>query len=235
MQNTANQLIKFVTQSIYFGESTQKSEAMDSQIWDKYLKLASKIYAKRGDYIIEIGDNPQGLFFIKRGKVKANLLNKDGVIKTLYIREERTIFGEQFIFHHQPGISEVIALADSELYFFDREQIFKIMKNDFDIVLFINRCQALTSRMMVYQVQDLSGRNILQSLARIIYSIYCYEKIKGAKDVPLAVSITHEELANMLGAHRVTVTKNINYIKKLGIINYKYEKIMILDPEKLKQ
>ena len=48
---------------------------------------------------------------------KKNLLTKDGYIKTIFIKEKMTVFGEQFIFHSQPGINEVIALEDCELYF----------------------------------------------------------------------------------------------------------------------
>ena len=100
---------------------------------------------------------------------------------------------------------------------------------------FICQSQAIQARMLAYQIYDLAKRNILQSMARILYSIFCYEKTKGSQEIPLSINITHEVLANMLGAHRVTVTKNINYVKELGIIDYKYEKIMILDPERLKK
>ncbi len=235
MDNKKNELDEFVTQSIYFGEITQKSEAMDSQVWDRYLNEGSRKLVKRGDYILRIEDNAQGLFFIKKGRVKGNLLTKDGSVKTIYIKEEKTIFGEQFIFHRQPGIIEVIALEDCELYFFSKDKMLELIKKDFDLTLFICRSQAIIARIMAYQIQDLSKNSTLQSLARILYSIFCYESSKNKKSQPITINITHEELANMLGVHRVTVTKNINYLKKLGFIDDKYEKLIILKPEDLKE
>lgn len=235
MPDSTNKLEEFVTQSIYFGESTQRSEAMNAQVWEKYLDLGSKIAVKSGQYIISIGENPGGLYLISKGKVKGNLLTKDGYIKTIFIKEKMTVFGEQFIFHRQPGIYEVIALEDCELYFFPKQQILELMKEDFELTLFICQSQAIQARMLAYQIYDLSKRNILQSMARILYSVYCYEKTKDSREKPLSINMTHELLANMLGAHRVTVTKNINHVKKLGIIDYKYEKIWILDPERLKK
>ncbi len=208
---------------------------MNSQVWNKYLHLANRLSVKSGNYIISIGENPGGLYLIGKGKVKGNLLTKDGYIKTIFIKEKMTVFGEQFIFHSQPGINEVIALEDCELYFFPKKQILKLMQEDFELTLFICQSQAIQARMLAYQIYDLAKRNILQSMARILYSIFCYEKTKGSQEIPLSINITHEVLANMLGAHRVTVTKNINYVKELGIIDYKYEKIMILDPERLKK
>jgi CRP/FNR family cyclic AMP-dependent transcriptional regulator len=226
-------LIEYITQSLYFGETTQESEGMNSQVWDKYLSLGTKMLRKSGDYIISVSDNPAGLYFIHKGKVKSNLLNKDGMVKTINIKAERTIFGEQFVFHHQPGIYEAIALEYCELYFFTRERILELMKDDFEITLFIAKSLSIMSRMMAYQIQDMSISNVLHSLARVLYSISCYEIKNNPQKEEITINLTHEQIANMIGAHRVTVTKNLNRLKTLGILDYKYEKIMIKDLQKL--
>lgn len=235
MKDLSKELVEFITQSIYFGDATQKSEGMLSDIWDKYLHLGSKIFKQSGEYIIGIGDNKQGLYFIKKGKVRLNLLGKDGVVKVISIKSERTIFAEQFTFHDQPGVFEAIILEDCELYFFTRETIMGLMQKDFALTMFIAKSQSIIARMMAYQIQDMAVRSVLQSLARILYSICCYEEKKGQKGDSVTINLTHEELANMLGAHRVTVTKNLNHLKALGIIDYKYEKISIKDRDRLKE
>ncbi|MCR6544927.1 Crp/Fnr family transcriptional regulator [Dehalobacterium formicoaceticum] len=206
---------------------------MSSQIWDKYLHLGTKILRKSGEYIIAVSDNPAGLYFLNKGKVKGGLLSKDGMLKTISIKAEKTIFGEQFVFHHQPGIYEAIAIEDCELYFFTRERILEVMKEDFEITLFIAKSQSILSRMMAYQIYDMSVSNILRSLARVLYSICCYEKKENPQNKSITINLTHEQIANMLGAHRVTITKNLNRLKNLGILDYKYEKIMIKEPQKL--
>lgn len=235
MEDRSEELVEFITQSIYFGDTTLQSEGMSAVIWDKYLYLGSKSLKNSGDYIMKIGDNINGLYFIKKGKVKSNLLSKDGTVKTLSIKSENTIFAEQFIFHHQPGVFEVVALEVSELYFFTRDTILQLMQKDFEISLFIGKSLSITSRMLAHQIQDMSVRSILQGLARILYSICCYEVKKSPNSNNIMFVLTHEELANMLGAHRVTVTKNLKYLKSLGIIDYKYEKITIKHMEKLKK
>lgn len=127
MEYKTKELIEFITQSVYFGEATLESEGMSLEIWDKYLHLGAKMFRKPGEYIIRIGENPGGLYFIKKGRVKTNLLSKDGMVKTIGIRNDKTIFGEQFIFHHQPGIFEASAIDDCELYYFTREIILVLM------------------------------------------------------------------------------------------------------------
>jgi len=235
MEDRSKELIEFITQSIYFGDTTLQSEGMSAEIWDKYLNLGCKILKNSGEYFMKIGDNIHGIYFIKKGKLKSNLLSKDGTVKTLSIKSENTISGEQFIFHHQPGIFEVVAMEDSEVYFFTRDTILKLMQKDFEITLFIGKSLSITSRMLAHQIQDMSVRSVLQGLARILYSICCYELKKSPESNNITIILTHEELANMLGAHRVTVTKNLNYLKSLGIIDYKYEKITVKHREELKK
>lgn len=232
--NKAKELEEFITQSIYFGETTLQSEGVSSKVWDKYLSLGRRLHKPKGDIIVNIGENPGGLYFIQKGDVQCNLLSKEDTIKTISIRGERTIVGEQFVFHHQPGIFEVIALKDCELYYFSRDVILNLAQKDIQLLLFISTSLAVTSRMMAYQISDLSKHNIIQSLARILYSIYCIEEKRGFPDKSIIINITHEELANMMGTHRVTVTKYLNHFKALGIVDYKYEKISVINQDKLK-
>lgn len=229
-----NELAEYITQSLFFGEETLRSEDISAEIWDKYLSLGIKSIRQKGEYLLRTGDNNHGLFFIKKGKVKNSLIGKDGTIKTLGINGERTIVNVQFVFHQQPGIFESKVIEDSELYYFSRESILQLMQKDFEITLFVTKTLAIVSRMLATQIQD-TVRNIQQSLARILYSICCYEQRNWKTAENNTIIMTHEELANMLGAHRVTVTKILNQLKHLGIIDYKYEKIIILEREKLKE
>lgn len=234
MEDRSKELVEYLTQSVLFGEATQLSEGISAEIWEKYLCLSTKLLRKSGDYIFRLGENAHGMYFIKKGSVKSSLLGKDGMVKTLSIKSERTILAEQFIFHQQPGIYEAIALGDCELYFFPRELVLQLMKRDFEVTLFIAKTLAISTRMLAHQIQDMSTRNVSQSLARILYTICCYEEESCNPKGDGVVSLSHEELANMLGAHRVTVTKILHQFKKMAILDYKYEKIHVIDRQRLK-
>jgi len=103
------------------------------------------------------------------------------------------------------------------------------------MTMFLTKSLAITSRMLAIQIQDFSVRNIEQSLARILYSICCCRENFVSPNDRIIIPITHEELANILGSHRVTVTKILNRFKQQGILQYKYEKIIILEKQKLKE
>src|SRR5690554_2478369 len=108
------ELAEHITTSIVYDQATLESEGLSSAIWDKYLPNCEVKFKKKGEYILEIGDHLNGVYFIKRGAVKSCLLGKDGTIKTIGIASEGCLFGEQFIFLEQPSLFEAIVLEEAE-------------------------------------------------------------------------------------------------------------------------
>lgn len=231
---TKNELIEHITTSILFDETVLDSEGLSSRIWDKYLPLGHKSTLEKGDYLLRIGDCLDGIYFIKKGKIESIFLGKDGNVKLFQVTGEGCLYGEQFILHRQPGLFDGLVMEDAELYFFDKNTIYKIMEDDFEICLFIMTSLAIKSRMLAIQVEDMSFRNNLQKVCRILYTFCCIEEKKGKTGDNIELKLSHQDIANMLAAHRVTVTNNLAKLKKQGILDYKYEKIIIKDQARLK-
>ena len=54
------------------------------------------------------------------------------------------------------------------------------------------------------------------------------------EDLKKIIKLTHDELALMLGIHRVTISRNLSKLKKEGVITTRRHTITINDIEKLK-
>ena len=225
--NEPKELLEHMSTSVIFEKDMMKTEGVDTSIMEKYLHLGHKRLRKKGECIHEIGRNIKGAYFIKKGRVKSYLIGKDGTLKTFFIVGENCFFSEQFVFHSQPSMFETVALKNCELYFFDKDTILNIMKKDFEVNLFIVKTLALKSRVLAAQIEDKCMRNILQNVCRILHSIYCYEEGNSSSKDDIQIQLTHQELADILSSHRVTVTKSLSYLKKLGVLDYKYENIII--------
>lgn len=235
MSYKSEELVEYITTSIFFDKTTLESEQLSSEIWEKYLGLSNgKKIRKSGDYLLRIGDNLNGCYFIKKGRIKDNLLGKDGNTKTFSITGEGCSYGEQFIFHEQPGLYEALVMEDAELYFFDKDTIIDIMKKDFELNFFLIKSMSIKARMLASQLEDMCIRNIMQNLCKILYTFCCHEKKKNKEKGYVTIYLSHQELADMLASHRVTVTKNLTKLKNQDILDYKYEKIIIKDIQKLK-
>ncbi|SFG63417.1 Cyclic nucleotide-binding domain-containing protein [Desulfotomaculum arcticum] len=234
MDKNTKELIEHITTSLLFDETILGSEGLSSSVWDKYLYLGYKSIVEKGAYLLRIGDCLDGFYLTKKGKIESIFLGRDGIVKLFLVTGEGCLYGEQFIFHRQPGLFDGLVVEDAELYFFSKDTIYNIMKNDFEICLFIMKTLAIKSRMLAVQVEDMSLRNNLQKVCRILYTFCCIEEKKGRTEDTIVLRLSHQDIANMLASHRVTVTNNLAKLKKQGILDYRYEKIIIKDKNRLK-
>src|SRR5690554_6196579 len=137
MTSENQELIEQITKSIIFEKDILEAEGIPLDIMDKYLLHGYKKIKKSGEYIHEVGKNTNGLYYIKKGKIRCNFIGKDGNMKTFSIIGEGCLFGEQFVLYEHPGLFETVIIDDAELYFYDKDTILDIMKNDFQVNLFI--------------------------------------------------------------------------------------------------
>ena len=82
-------LTEYLTTSLLIDSTSLGSLGVSGDIWDKYLPFSSeKKELVKGDYLFHVGEVLQGVFFVKKGKIRGNLLGDDGSIKTLSITSE---------------------------------------------------------------------------------------------------------------------------------------------------
>ncbi|MEL1134758.1 Crp/Fnr family transcriptional regulator [Desulfitobacterium sp. THU1] len=228
------ELVEHITTSFFLNETLLECQGLSSTIWERHIHRSSgRILKKKGDYLIKVGDRPKGVHFIKSGLISTNFIGKDGLIKTCNMTGTGCVIGEQFFFHEQPSLFEARIVEDAELYYFENRVFLDLLKEDFNFNLFILKSLAGISRKLASQLQDISTRNTCEGISHILYSLACYEIQKGIT-TNITIKMSHQDLANLLGTHRVTITKNIRYLKDQGIIDYTYDKIVIKDTEKLK-
>lgn len=230
------ELFENITKFIIFEKDILETEGLSFNSMEKYLSHSTKITKNKGEYLNEIGDNINGLYYIKKGRLRCDFLGKDGNIKTLSIVGEGCLFGEQFIFFSYPGLFETLVVEDSELYYFDRDTIISIMKKDFEVNMIIATTLAIKARMLASQLEDMCVRNTLQNVSKVLYSICCYKEKETndhkAKDI--IIDLSHQDLADITSSHRVTITKSLSHLKKLGILEYRYGNIIIKQKHKHK-
>ncbi len=85
----------------------------------------------------------------------------------------------------------------------------------------------------VWQTQSLSSSS---ADAKIRAGVYQLAKRHGIRDVHgtiIDLKITHQELAEMVGTSRETVTRVLTRLREQGIIEIEQRRIVLLDPKAL--
>lgn len=204
--------------------------------WDEVKLICERAYEKRyykNEVIFFENDNDQKLYILVAGRVKLSMLSPDGKEKVLTILQEGDIFGEMSLFDQDPHPLTAEVVEDARLVilpFKDLETI--IMKNPKVAIKIIEalakKTRLLTSQIRELVFQDAEGR--LASLLTRFVEEFGVE-VKSGKMIDLI--LTHQEIANLLGLSRVTVTKLLNQFIDEGVIKIYKRKIVVLDEKKL--
>lgn len=205
--------------------------------WDEVKLICEKAYEKRygkGEIIFfESTTRDDRLYILVAGRVKLTMLSPEGKEKVLTILQEGDIFGEISLFDQDthPLTAEVIEEARLViLAFADLEAI--IMKNPRVAIKIIQalskKTRLLTSQIRELVFQDAEGR--LASLL-IRFANDFGRKVRSGQMIDLI--LTHQEIANLLGTSRVTVTKLLNRFIDQGLIKIYKRKIVVLEQGKL--
>jgi CRP/FNR family cyclic AMP-dependent transcriptional regulator len=181
---------------------------MASMMIPRNIKKKALVYSE--------GDNADKLYILKEGRIKISRLAEDGKELTMDIIEPGDIFGELTLAGETERETNASALEDSFICTVARDDFEKFLKMrpalTFTITKWIGvRLRKIENRFENLIFQDVRARihSLLQDLAE-----------KYGKDVPagrkITIKLSHQELANLIGATRETVTFELNKMKKLG-------------------
>lgn len=180
------------------------------------------IIARQDDYIDKI-------MFLEKGMVRSVGIGADGAEKTFLYFSAGCFLGLEGVLHCQPVIYDLQVLEDSNILLIDNNRLGDLLTRK-NIGLFMLRSLALSSRILAHQVEDATFRTTEQAICRILYCLSDREQMS------FKPFFTHQEIANLVGAHRVTVTHILGMIKKEGIIDVQARgHVMVVDREKLRK
>ncbi|MFW6278632.1 MAG: Crp/Fnr family transcriptional regulator [Bacillota bacterium] len=216
-----------------------KNLSVFSRLSDEELQLVcekarGKKYEK-GQIIFFENDSPKDLYMLAEGQVKLSMMSPEGQEKVLTILQEGDLFGEISLFDDTPYPLTAEAQQDSKLFIISWSDLEKIIMERPSMALKIIKALAKKTRLLTSQVRELVFQDAGGRLAALLQR-FCDEfGMKIEQGTRIELILTHQEIANLLGTSRVTVTKLMNEFIDQGIIKIEERKIIVLDVEKLQE
>ena len=210
-----------------------------SHLKDEEVKLicqkAYENYYKKGEIIFFENDNKKRLYFLTAGKVKLTMMSPDGKEKVLKILQEGDIFGEISLFDHDPHPLTAEVHEDCTLMVISWNDLESIILDRPTLALKIIEALAKKTRLLTSQVRELVFQDAEGRLAALLERFSREFGVEKSNNIVIEVILTHQEIANLLGTSRVTVTKIMNKFVEEEIIKMHQRKIVVLNQKKLEQ
>lgn len=204
---------------------------------DSLARIASitgeKTYSKKS-IIFHEGDEGDTLYILKHGRVKISKITEDGREKTLCIMQPGDFFGEMAIFDNLPRSATAEVIDDGAI-------VSTVSKRDFErtlidhpsIAVQIIRDLTRRIRLVNQQVEDLAFKDVHERVASTLNHLSKSEGRPIGAKILINLKMTHQDLANMVGSSRETVTRALNRLQDEGVISIAHQQITINEPNAL--
>jgi len=203
--------------------------------WSTILHLGIRRSFPKGSEIIDLITPVNGVYFVKEGSVEVPLYTEHGPEKVLFYVGPGCIFGEISCFvGGEADEASVRARTDCILYFFSRELIEGTIASQHpQLLIELIRASAYKIRMFSVLLRDsLNSDNFLRVCKMLVYLVRFKEVeiAPGQKQVTVQPEMTQQDLARLMGLHRVTVTKALSRLKTMGLLqHFSKKKLQITD------
>jgi len=208
---------------------------LDGEFLEKIYKISRVRKYEKGRIIFMEGEPGEAFFYIKSGLVKISKLSRDGREHILHVLNEGHVFAEVTLFSNTeyPATAEV--LEEAEIGIIKNEDLEKVIKENPDLSLQL--IKYLNKRLVEahMKIRNLALYDTYERTAQALVKLAEDYGRKSSKGVNLDISISRQELANLVGTTRETVIRALTAFKKEHLIGIEKNTITIFDLEKLRE
>lgn len=199
-------------------------------------RMAPMNVTRKGTIISSPNYAPPTLYLLKKGKVRLYKITREGKELTLGILGEGNIFGEIETFSAGTRNVYVEAIEDTMLCLLNKVDFERFMKERPELAL--KMIQVLTERLR--EAEEMLENMMFGSMRkRLLYLLWKLSHTFGSEDgewIRINVGLSHQDLANMMGTFRETVSLHLAQLVKEGIVvKSPFRKTIKIAPEKVRE
>lgn len=197
---------------------------LDEASAKKLFKEIQRRSYPKNSFVINTGDNSDCFYIILSGKVKIVIPDEDGKEVILSMLGAGDHFGEFSLIDGQPRSASVVTMEESTLLIVARNRFRECLAENPDIAerIMISLTQRL--RNADRTIEGLALHDVYSRLARTLSELATEQDGKRV----LPQRLTHQDLANMIGASREMITRILRDLAAGGYISIENREITLL-------
>jgi CRP-like cAMP-binding protein len=195
----------------------------------------AKVETYRARQVIYLpGDRAFGAHFLAAGRVKISKVTRDGKELTLAYRTAGDFFGESCLLEGGPREEMAEAMESSTTVEVDRALLDRLLQSNAPVSYQFTRAMLARRRELESKVEQLIFKDVGAKLAELLLRLGSEHGIENKRGLALGVKITHQEMANLIGSTRETVSLTLSQFKRKGYIETEGRKVILADREGLR-
>lgn len=183
------------------------------------------LYPAGADLLVE-GQVPRGIYIVCSGRVKLSAVARDGKTIILKISGDRDVLGLSAVVSGRTSPVTVTTIEPCQMKFVEQSSFLRLIEHSGKAAL---ACAMLLAREVGSAFEDvhrlLLARSSTEKLARLLLSWVADEPRN--RDLRVATDFTHEEMAQMIGSSRETVTRLLSDMRRKDLIRLEGSTLVI--------
>jgi CRP/FNR family transcriptional regulator len=163
---------------------------------------------------------PRGALVLCSGKVKLSTTSREGKVLILKMAEAGEVLGLSAVISGTCYELTAETAGPCQVNFIEREALMRMVERSGELGLHSAQALSREFQSAYRDIHDLVlARSSAGKLARLLLSWTTgREKENAASEIRIRSSLTHEEMAQMIGSSRETVTRLLSDLKKKELI-----------------
>jgi CRP/FNR family transcriptional regulator len=180
-----------------------------------------------GALVFVEGQHARGAYVLCAGRAKLSTTSRDGKVLILRIAVSGEVLGLSAALSDQPYELTVETSGACHIRFLERQALQGVIQNSPEFGV---RASLALSRQIQRAYRDIHelvlARSSTGKLARLLLS-WSQNREKPGEEARVPASLTHEEMAQMIGSSRETVTRLLGDLKKRELVRLEGAKLVI--------
>jgi CRP/FNR family transcriptional regulator, polysaccharide utilization system transcription regulator len=194
----------------------------------------STVSYKKGQTIFTAGTRPNGIYCMKKGKIKLYKIGPYGKEQIIRFVLPGDTFGMRSVLCDKNYTATAVTIEDSTVCF--------IHKNEFQSLLMkypaINSQIISTLSQMLEDSQNkvtsLAQKPVRERLAETLITLNkIFQEENTSSETNSVITLTRQDLANLVGTATETIIRLLSEFKSENMISIKGRKITIIDPKSI--
>ncbi len=229
MRNSDNDFI--YCENCYIRALTSFKHLNKEQLELLNYEKACNLY-KRGDIVYHEGHKGGGVYCVNKGVLKLYKTGIDGKEQILRFAKPGDLIGFRSVLSDEAACTTAKVIEDAILCFIPSKLFVDIASKNSDFSMHLIRLSCKELGESNKYILDLAQKTLRERVAEII--ILLYDTFGVDNEDFIQVSLTREEVANIVGTATESVIRQLSDFKKEGSIDLKGRKIKVKNIDKLR-
>ncbi|MCM4162566.1 MULTISPECIES: Crp/Fnr family transcriptional regulator [unclassified Arenibacter] len=186
---------------------------------------------KKGETIFGEGEKLNGVYCVRDGVSKLSKLSPNGKDQIVKLATKGALLGQRSVITEEVANLSAIAVNDMQVCFVPKDAIIDSLNNNPNFAVEVLRHIAHDLKEADDVIVNMSQKTVRQRIAEAF--IYLEENFGTDRNGYLALTLSREDIANVVGTATESAIRIISNFKKLGLIKTNGKKVAIADRKAL--